>query len=104
MPEFNAPAVRVGESRAFMSALWHSVSRRRKEWLRGLSVGDVVHVVGDLGDVYETTVRAISPSRAMRGRKRSREPQVWLDGHRSSFAAARIFKPGTAPKPTTEGA
>jgi hypothetical protein len=89
--EFTAPAVLVGQGSAHRSALWRDVPYRRQVWLRGLAEGATVHVLDDYGNVFETTVRAVSATK--RG-QRSKEPRVWLAGHLSSYAAGRVFRPG----------
>jgi hypothetical protein len=93
--EFKSPAVLTAHrGPAHRSALWSEVPYRRQVWLRGLTEGATVHVLDDYGNVFETTVRAVGQEKHG---KRSKEPQVWLVGHLSSYAAARIFKVGTVP-------
>lgn len=94
MAEFTSPARLVGQGERFQPATWCSVHWRRKRWLKTLKAGDVVEVVDDFGGIYETTVRGVKPH----PRPRGRGPQVWLHGHRASYAAARLYKPGRAPR------
>ena len=94
MSQFKEPAVLIGKAEAFQSASWRPVPRRRKEWLRALTAGDEVNVVDDFGKVYSTTVRGMGPPCNAIG---SLEPQVWLLGHNSCYAAARMYRPGKAP-------
>ena len=92
--EFKAPAIRVGSGPAHQDASWRNVPYRRQVWLRNLTAGAAVHVLDDYGNVHATTVRGVQP----RKRGRTLEPQVWLYGHGSSYAAARVFRPGVVPK------
>jgi len=95
--EFEAPAVRLDVAcEPHRSALWRDVPYRRQVWIRSLVEGTDVVVVDDYGNAFATTVRAISPNK--RDRRGSKEPRVWLEGHMSSYAAGRIFRPG-APLP-----
>lgn len=95
--EFRSPATLIGRGAPHRSALWRDVPYRRQVWLRSLKPGDAVHVLDDYGNVHATTVRGFQP----RKHRRSLEPQVWLYGHGSSYSAARIFRPGTAPMTVT---
>jgi hypothetical protein len=92
--EFSDPAVRVRTGPAHSSASWRAVPWRRKVWLRSRKPGDQVEVLDDFGNVWSTTVRAIEPSKRD---GRSLEPRIWLHGHPSSYAAARVHRPGGRP-------
>ena len=93
---FDAPAKRVGTGPRALSALWSSIGWRRKRWLRDLKTGAEVEVIDDDGAIYQTTVRGQRPV-TFEGRRHP-EPQLWLHGHLSSFAAARIYPLGKAPR------
>lgn len=93
--EFIQPAVAISVGPAHQSALWSTVSRSRKLWLRSLVGNEEVHVLDDYGNVWKTHVRGVrhAPFR----RRGSLEPQIWLWGHPACYAAARVFRPGTVP-------
>lgn len=89
---FKPPCRLVGKAERMMNTNWADVEGRRAFWLGSLKKGDAVEVVDDNGDVFLTTV---SGHVIHKDRRFELAPQIWVHGCSGSFAAARMFKPGT---------